>query len=297
MRYAAAAEYKQTHPLAQAILHEAEQRGIEPPQQTGAEYRMGFGLLVEVEGRRVHVGSERFMHQENIAVPAAIQEQQRLAQEDGYTLVMVALDQELIGAIELLPTLRPEIKTIIANLKQHHNIKHTYIISGDGEIPTRKLAEELGIDHYFAQVLPQDKAARIQELQEQGHFVCYVGDGINDAIALKTAQVSISLRGASTIAIDTAQIVLMDAGLEHLERLFGLARQFNRNMNTTFAILLVPVALGMTGAFLFHFGIVQTVVLNLTGLAVGLGNVMSPLLLQHTENTPAPAALPVAEQH
>lgn len=278
LRYAAAAEYRQTHPLAKAILHETKRRSIETPVLADSEYRVGYGLIVHIDGRRVHVGSERFMRHENITVPATIEAQQQHAQEEGYTLVMVAVDGALIGAIELLPTLRPEIKAVITNLKQHHNIKHTYIISGDNAAPTRKLAEELGIDQYFAPVLPQDKAARIQELQARGHFVCYVGDGINDTIALKTANVSVSLRGASTIATDTAQIVLMDQGLAHLDKLFVVAKQYNHNMNTTFAILLAPAVIGMAGAFLLNFGIVQTVMLNMTGLGLGLGNVMSPLL-------------------
>ncbi|MDM8563227.1 hypothetical protein QUF54_07725, partial [Candidatus Marithioploca araucensis] len=96
------------------------------------------------------------------------------------------------------------------------------------------------------------------------------------------SQVSVSLRGASTIATDTAQIVLMDQGLNHLTLLFDIADNFNTNMNTTFAILLTPAILGVSGAFLFGLGITYTVVLNMTGLAFGLGNTMLPLLKQPT---------------
>ncbi len=157
-----------------------------------------------------------------------------------YLINTLAIDNQVIGAIELLTTVRAEAKTVIANLKRRANIKAIYIISGDNEIPTKKLAQELGIEHYFAETLPEQKADIIEQLQQEGHFICYIGDGINDSIALKKSQVSISLRGASTIATDTAQIVLMDNGLKHLESVFELADDFNANMNTTFAIMLIP---------------------------------------------------------
>ncbi|MEK8015608.1 MAG: HAD family hydrolase [Candidatus Parabeggiatoa sp.] len=91
---------------------------------------------------------------------------------------MVAVDKHLAAAIELLPTVRPEAKAIISRLKQRQNIKATYIISGDHDIPTKKLAKALGIDHYFAETLPEDKAGIIEQLQQEGHFICYISDGI-----------------------------------------------------------------------------------------------------------------------
>ncbi len=277
LSYAAAAEYKQTHPLARAILQEATQRQLDIPTSVNSECHLGYGLMVEMDHQVFHIGSERFMRQENIDIPENIQHQQQQAQEAGYSLVMLAVDKQLAGAIELRPTLRPGIKELIHSIKQKHNIKHTYIISGDHEIPTQKLAQELNIDHYFAEVLPQDKADKIKQLQDQGCFVCYVGDGINDAIALKTAQVSVSMQGASTVATDTAQIILMHSGLKQLSHLFDLAKSFNKNMNITFGILLLPSLIGLTGAFLFGFDIVNTVFINMTGLALGLGNAVRPV--------------------
>ena len=278
--YAAAAEYKQKHPLAKAILQEAENRQLSIPSIEDSEYKLGYGITVNVAGKTVHLGSERFMEVENILIPPFFRKQQKLSHEEGYSLVMVAVDKHLAGAIELLPTVRPEAKAIISRLKQRQNIKSTYIISGDHEIPTKKLAKALGIDHYFAETLPEDKAAIIEQLQQEGHFICYIGDGINDSIAMKKSHVSVSLAGASTIAIDTAQIVLMDNGINHLNLLFELANKFNANMNTTFAIILIPAVINVSGAFLFGFGIAQTVALNITSLVFAIGNAMTPLLKQ-----------------
>ena len=143
-------------------------------------------------------------------------------------------------------------------------------------MPTRKLAEELGIDHYFANTLPEDKASLIEELQKEGKFVCYVGDGINDSIALKKANVSVSLRGASTIAIDTAQIVLMDESLIQFCQLLDIARSYDKTMKTTMFTTRVPGILCITGALLLHFGVAQSIFLNQTALAVGMTNLMLP---------------------
>ena len=218
------------------------------------------------------------MAAENLPMPVDLQEKQTLCNHEGYTLVVVAVDNRIVGGIELLPTIRPEAKAVIAQLKRRQNIEHMYIISGDNEIPTRKLARELGIDNYFAETLPENKAGLIEQLQQEGHFICYVGDGINDSIALKKSQVSISLRGASTIATDTAQIVLMDQGLTRLDPLFDLATGFNRNIDRTFTLTLIPAVIGLSGAFLLGFGLAPTVFLNVAGLLLGIGNSTMPLL-------------------
>ena len=278
--YAATAEYKQKHPLALAILQEAENRQLTVLPIEDSEYKLGYGIAVYVDGKTIYVGSERFMDVEGITIPSSIKQQQAFCHEQGYTLVIVAIDNDVIGAIELLPTVRPEAKAVIESLKQRSNIKTTYIISGDHETPTQKLTQELGIDHYFAETLPENKAKIIEELQQQGHFICYIGDGINDSIALKKSQVSISLSGASTIATDTANIILMDQGLSHLNPLFELADKYNANMNRTFTIMIIPAIIGISGAFLLGFTIVQTLVLNIIGLVLAVGNATIPLLTE-----------------
>src|SRR5439155_8063612 len=134
-----------------------------------------------------------------LAMPAVVRTARDEAHREGSTLVMVAVDGALGGAIELQASVRPGVRSIIEGLRAR-GVRHIAIISGDHEAPTRKLAESLGMDRYFAGVLPADKASYVERLQSQGRRVCFVGDGINDSIALKKANVSISLRGASSIA-------------------------------------------------------------------------------------------------
>ncbi|MEK7991979.1 MAG: heavy metal translocating P-type ATPase [Thiotrichaceae bacterium] len=281
LTYAAAAEYKQTHPVARAVLHAANHvYHLEIPKVEESEYKLGFGLTVQVNGRKVHVGSHRFMEVENIEISQTMQTRLTFSYEQGHSMVMVAVNDKLIGAVELVPTVRPEAKEIIDLLKQHTKIDTTYIISGDSETPTSKLAHDLGIDYYFAETLPENKAELIGKLQDEGRFICYVGDGINDSIALKKAQVSISLSGASTVATDTAQIILMDSGLKHLPALFELAKEFNSNMNMSFALMVTPAILSIGGTFLLSFGIAQSIMLNMVGLSLGVGNAMRPYVMR-----------------
>lgn len=274
--YAAAAEQKQKHPLAKAILAEAEHRFLDLPKVTDSECHMGYGVLVHTDKGSIHVGSARFMEISGISIPADIIVQLSNCHQQGHSLVMVAKNEQLIGAIELWPTVRSEARQVINQLKARKNITATYIISGDHEIPTQKLANELGIDHYFAGVLPTQKADLIDKLKQEGRFVCYIGDGINDSIALKKSHVSISLSGASTIATDVAQIVLMDQGISHLDKLFNLAEDFKLNMDNSLSIMMAPAIIGVGGVFLLGFGLPQTLFLNLAGLAFSVNNAMHP---------------------
>jgi Cu2+-exporting ATPase len=278
LQYAAAAERNQTHPIATAICQAAEQRDLPVPESSMASYALGLGLSVQVEGRLVHVGSERYIQAAGINLPLALQETKESSHQQGHSLVVVAIDNDVVGAIEMVPTIRPEIPAILDELRKRHKVREIYIISGDHEAPTRALAERLGMDGYYAETLPQDKASLIEGLKAEGKFVCYVGDGINDAIALKSAHVSISLRGGSTVAKDTAQAILMDQGLSHLPLLFELAQNCQRNLNITFATVLSCTGIGVFGVFFLKFGLIQTLTFNLLGLTLGTANSLRPLL-------------------
>ena len=283
LTFAAAAEYKQTHPIGKAILQEARVRQLPLPHIDEAEYKVGYGLTVTIDQQLVQVGSDRFIEMTGTVIPLAIRNTLEWCHEQGHSLVLVAVDHTLVGAIELRPTLRPEVQTIVAALRQRPHITSMYIISGDHETPTKRLAEEIGIDHYFAKALPENKADLIEQLQQQGKFVCYIGDGINDSIALKKSQVSVSMRGASTVATDTAQIVLMDGSLKQIVDLFDLAQEFDGNMRRGFLCLAIPTLIGIGGVFFMSFGLLHTMVLTSIGLGSGVLNAMVPLLKQQWE--------------
>ena len=284
LRYAAAAEYKQTHPIAKAILDAASQKELSLPAIDQAEYRVGYGVMVSIAGRVIRVGSSRFMTMEGCAMNAKIREAQEYCRTQGHSLVLVALDNQVIGAIELHATVRPEAKAIISQLRQRLSAS-MYIISGDQETPTRKLAEKLGIDHYFAETLPENKADLIGKLQEKGQSVCYIGDGINDSIALKKAEVSVSLRGASSVAVDTAQVILMDGTLNQLAQLFALAQEFETNMNSTFMGIVTPCIINLGGALFPEFTLLHSMMLSGVSVLAGFSSAMWPLIRHQKEQS------------
>jgi len=286
LTYAAAAEYKQKHPIAKAIQDKALALGLSLPEVAAAEYKMGYGITVTINEKLVRVGSSRFIEMEGITIPNDIHQHQMLCHEQGHSLILVALNNEVIGAIECQPTVRPEAQKVINALRQYHGIKTMAIISGDHEQPTQKLADSLGIPKYFAQVLPQEKAKLIEQLQADGKVVCYVGDGINDAIALKQANVSVSLSGSSTVAIDTAQVVLMDENLEQLQQLFYIAHHFDTNMKRIFTAVITSSIMAIGGCLFLHLGLLYAILINQVGFATGIGIAIHASLKNNSPSTP-----------
>ena len=254
----------------------ADLRSLELPPTDDTQYKVGYGITVSVMGRTIKVGSRRFMDLEGVPVPPDIEEGLAQAHREGHTMVMVAVDGALGGALELHAAVRPEVKAIVKGLRER-GIKHIAIISGDHEAPTRRLAESLGMDRYFAQVLPADKADHVIALQKEGKKVCFVGDGINDSIALKQANVSISLRGASSIATDTAHIVFLEEGLSKLCDLRDIARDLDQNVRRSWRLILAPNIACIIGVFSLGFGIMASVVTNNVAALAALGNGMLPL--------------------
>ncbi|MGF1525585.1 MAG: heavy metal translocating P-type ATPase [Candidatus Competibacterales bacterium] len=274
LRYAAAAERRQTHPIARAILAAAQDQELDTIQVEDSKYDIGYGITVRLDDRVIRVGSRRFMDLNDIAIPAEIEVAQHHCNENGYSLIYVAIDGDLGGAIEMRPTIRPEAKRVIAELKRRK--VDMYIISGDHERPTRKLAQELGIEHYFAETLPENKADLVAGLQREGRKVCFIGDGINDSIALKRADVSISLLGATTVATDTAHVVFMDESLEQLNFLFVLGDEYKVNMRNSLLTTVIPGGAVIGGVFLLGMGIFGGVLIYNLGLAAGVINAVLP---------------------
>lgn len=287
LRFAAAAEARQTHPIARAILNAATELNLQLPVIDQAHYEVGYGIKVRVvepsvesesAPRLIRVGSGRFMTMEGIVLPEQAQALTEACQTQGHSLVMVAVDDELVGSIELRPTVRPEAQQIIQGLRELG--LDLYIISGDQEAPTRALAQELGMTGYFANTLPEAKADLVAGLQDEGRLVCFIGDGINDAIAMRQAQVSISLRGATTVATDTAKIILMKGNLNQLLYIFQLSREFERNLKHNIRFTTGVSAMAVSGILLAGFTFAATEVFYALSLFGGLTIAMKPLLEQ-----------------
>ncbi len=277
LTFAAIAEHKLKHPIAVAIQKKAVELRISLPAIEDSSFTMGYGISVTIDGQVVRVGSARFMEMEKVDVPESLTRALEEAHLEGHSLVLVAVDNAAIGAIQIVSKVRPEVKDMLLGLRKR-GIKHISIVSGDHENPTRKLAQSLGMDSYFYEVLPQQKAEIVQKLQQEGKTVCFVGDGINDAIAMRTANVSVSLSGATSIATDTAQAVLMDGSLTHLCDLFDIAHKLKNNLWRSMVLVTVPSIISLTGALFWGLRLGSSFLIIYSSFLLALGNAMLPRL-------------------
>jgi Cu2+-exporting ATPase len=207
-------------------------------------------------------------------------------------MVVVSKDDLVLAAIELQATIRPEIKEIVNKLRERG--KAMYIITGDHEKPARMLAQELGIENCFSEIFPEQKAMIVERLQDEGKTICYIGDGINDSIAMKKAHVSISLRGASSIAMDTANIVFMNGTLDNLDKLFEMAEEFKNNTRDALMLAIIPGMINIACVFLLHTGIYFAIGLYYFTLPIGLTNSFLPILKHNKKQRkllPTPAKM------
>lgn len=276
LRLAAAAEAKQSHPIAAAILAEAQQRGINIPPLDEALYEIGYGLKVEIDHHQVHVGSARYMYNEHIQIADRphLDAVRAHCDQHGFSLVYIARDGALVGVLELHATLRPEARAVVEQLQERG--LELIIVSGDNEQPTRLLAAQVGIQRYHANVLPDEKAKVIQQLRAEGKSICFVGDGINDAVALKTANVGVSIHGASDAALDTAGVILMDRTLNELGTLFQFADDIARTRRHGYYATMIPTGIGVVGVLGFGFGLPAALMLYSVGGLAAVGTAMWP---------------------
>lgn len=276
LTYAAAAEVKLKHPIAKAILKYADERGVTIPKVDDSNYAIGYGVSVKIEDKLIQVGSYRFMNRESIAISKSLNKEMEQSHKDGHSLVMIAIDKELVGALEIRASIRAEVKELIKNLR-NRGVKHLAIVSGDQKQATETLAKELGMDDYFYEVLPQDKAQIVEDLKSKGRKVCFIGDGVNDTIAMKKANISISMSGATSVATDTAQIILMDGSLVKVNELFKISDELDKNLQKGWLYNIVPGAATILYAFTPHTAIATALLISQSGLVAGVANAMIPL--------------------
>ena len=223
LRLAAAAEHGFTHPVARAVGRLARERRVEVPPVTKTESALGLGIDVMVEGRRVLIGSRRFMLQQHVRLERA-RDDETAAHAVGASPIFVAVDDRLAGMIELQDQLRDDAPDAVRALRAR-KMRNVIMLSGDHPEPSRVIADSLGLRHHYAELLPEDKARLVRELRAEGRVVAMVGDGVNDALGLHAADVGMAVPGGAAIAVEAADIVLLSGGLDRVVRAIDLARE------------------------------------------------------------------------
>jgi len=255
LRVAASLESRSEHPIASGIVRAAQERGIEFPAPEDVRAIPGQGAEGAVESRKVQVVSPGYLESRGLAAEDA---RVRAVAEQGKTVVYVLADGRLEGAIALADVIRPESREALARLKQMG--MRTMMLTGDAAAVARWVAKELTLDEFFAEVLPDQKAGKIREVQARGLAVAMTGDGVNDAPALTQADVGIAVGAGTDVAIEAADIVLVRSDPRDVTAVVELARATYRKMvqnlwwATGYNLVAIPVAAGV----LYSFGVVLT---------------------------------------
>ena len=250
---AAAAEFGSEHPLAQAVVERAQQLGLSLPKAEAFEAVAGRGIRAKVNGREYLAGNLAFLEENH--QPATLEERSaaksvvnKLAQE-GKTPLLFLRDGKLLGVIAVADTIRETSRAAIQRFNEMG--LHVVMLTGDNKVTAEAIRKELGIEQAISDVLPTQKEAHIRSLQEEGHKVAMVGDGINDAPALTRADIGIAIGAGTDIAIESADVVLMKDSLDDVAAAIDLSRAVVRNihMNLFWAffynVLGIPLAAGV----------------------------------------------------
>ena len=284
LRLAASAEAGSEHPLAQAVIDAAKERGLTLADATGFEAIPGHGLQATIEGRTVLVGNARLMRDRDVDFGGLGSRADEL-EGAGRTVVRVSVDGEAGGLIAIADAVRPSAKETIDRL---HNLGiQVAMLTGDNRATADRIARELGLDTVFAEVLPGQKADKVKELQATGKLVAMVGDGINDAPALAQADVGIAIGAGTDVAVETADVVLMKSDPVDVLGAIALSRATVRKMrqNLVWAVgyntIAFPIAMGL---FYPAFGLIlrpEIAAISMAGSSILVA--VNALLLKRTK--------------
>ncbi|MED4972135.1 heavy metal translocating P-type ATPase [Geobacillus proteiniphilus] len=225
--YAVSAESASEHPLAHAIVEYGKKQTISPKTLERFSAITGHGIEAVIDGKTVLIGTRKLMKDRAVGISQC---ENRLIEleKQGKTAMLVAIDGELAGIIAVADTVKESSKEAIQTLKQMGI--DVYMATGDNQRTAEAIANEVGIEHVYAEVLPEDKANIVEELQKQGKRVAMVGDGINDAPALAKADIGMAIGTGADVAIETADVTLVGGDLRHIPKAIELSRQTMKNI-------------------------------------------------------------------
>jgi Cu2+-exporting ATPase len=272
---AAAIEGDSEHTIARGIRDSAKERELGLPLVTDFEAIKGRGVKAKSDDKTIHIGGPRMLAFLKLEIPDALVPLKEKAESRGQSVVYLIEDNQAVAAFALADVIRPESKPAIDQL--HEMGVEVALLTGDSQAVADAVAEELGIDQVFAEVLPEHKDQKVVDMQSQGKKVAMVGDGVNDAPALTRADVGIAIGGGTDVAIESAGIILVKSNPLDVVNIFTLSRANYRKMiqNLWWAAGYNVIALPLAAGILAPFGIllspaVGAVLMSLSTIIVAI---------------------------
>jgi Cu2+-exporting ATPase len=278
---AAAAEQRLEHPMAKCIVRAAEQRNLSIPSRGSFDYAVGRGVEASVNGTTVLVGSARFMRERGVMLPKGIQRDMEEIEQHAVSPLCVAADGLIMGVLACADAIRTEAREVIIGLRAR-GVRQIVMLTGDRHGVAQRVADELGVTRYVAELFPTDKVEAVKRLQQDGYTVAVVGDGINDSPALAYADVGIAVEGGTDVARETADVVLLHGGLWKIPLAIDIGREAMELIQQNWQVIAIPntVALGLAFAGLMGPG--ATTVLSNGSAVVATANALRPLFSTRT---------------
>jgi Cu2+-exporting ATPase len=249
LRIASGIEAESQHPIARGIVKTAEDKGIAVPSADGFRSITGKGVAATIEGAEYHMGGPALLKAENVKVPPALLEAAGAAADRGQAAIYLVREGKALAVYAVADAIREESREAIAAL--HDRGIEVAMLTGDAQAVADAVAKELGIDTVFAEVLPEEKASKVRELQAQGKKVAMIGDGVNDAPALATADIGIAIGAGADVAVEAGHIVLVRSDPRDIPRIITLSQATYRKMMQNlwwaagYNIFAIPLAAGV----------------------------------------------------
>lgn len=268
LQIAAGLESRSGHPLGEAIIRRSREEGIVFLPASEFEALIGLGARGTVNGKECLIGGERLFAERNVPLQP-VQSMLSTLESQGKTIVILGTREEILGVIAVADRLRPEARAVVQRLKQT-GIKQVVMLTGDNEGTARAIAEEAGVDGYFARLLPEDKVEKIRDLKRGNGRVAMVGDGINDAPAMAVSDLGIAMGAAGAdVAFETGDVALMSDDLVKIPVAFDLSKRTVKNIKQNITISLMVIGFLVPAALLGWIRMVPGLLINeMGGLAV-----------------------------
>lgn len=244
LKITASIERESDHPLGQAIVDYANVSSYVSVEQTNVV--KGQGIIATLSDKKVLIGNQSLMVDHHIPLSKSVKKDIHQLQSTGHSLVMVAINGQLSLLIGIKDQIRPGAKETLAHLKQT-GVKELIMLTGDNQGTAESIAQELGITKVYGNLLPENKADYIRQLQKEDHQVAFVGDGVNDSPSLALSDVGIAMGGGTEVAIETSDVVLIKSNFERIAKAYHLTKKIALNMQENIMIALATVLLLLIG--------------------------------------------------